>query len=442
MTSESASFNQFALNKQLLSAVEELGYESPTEVQVKAIPPILSGNHVLGIAQTGTGKTAAYLLPILMKLKYAQGDEPRALILVPTRELVLQVTKAVEELSKFTDLRVVGLYGGIGPTKQIREVQVGVDIIVATPGRFLDIYSAGHIVVKKIQVMVMDEADRLMDMGFIKQIQGILEVVRQKKQCLLFSATMSDLVKKIAGDFLEFPVTIQISPDTKTASTVSQCLYLTPNIKTKVNLVLNFLKQPEFTKTIIFARSRQNAETLFKILDHKLIAGSVRVIHGNKGQNNRINTIEEFKQGDVKVLIATDVAARGLDVVSVSHVINFEVPINYDDYIHRIGRTGRAFQTGASITFANPAEEYHVRKIEKLIQQVIPIIPIDELLISNDLPYEEKQAMAKELDHQKRKENPDFKGAFHEKKHNYDQPKKVRYKGDKRGQMRGRKTKG
>lgn len=433
-------FSTFDLNKQLLNAVAEMGYEQTTEIQEKAIPKIMGGAHVMGIAQTGTGKTAAYLLPILMKLKYAQGTEPRCLIIVPTRELGIQIAEQAALLSKYTDLRSFAIYGGLGPKTQIEKLKEGCDILIATPGRFQDLYLEGHIAVKKIQVMVMDEADRLMDMGFIKQIHNILEVVRHKKQCLLFSATMSPLVRRIADDFLEFPIIVEVEPEQRTASTVSQLLYLTPNLKTKLNLLNNLLAQEDLKKVIIFCRTRTIAEIVYAFVKKKFGQINVRVIHANKGQNTRMNAISSFKATDIPILIATDVAARGLDVEAVSHVINFEVPVVYEDYIHRIGRTGRAFLSGESITFCNPSEEYHIEKIEKLIKQQIPRAELPPHLEEHETPYEERQEIAREIDRQKRKENPEFKGAFHEKKFTA-KKEDLRSKGDKRNQMRKRKTK-
>src|ERR1700743_2353506 len=412
-----STFEDFQFNRQILNAIADAGYSEPTPIQQKAIPPILNGQDVMGIAQTGTGKTAAYVLPIIMKLKYAQGENPRALIISPTRELAMQIEENVKIFAANTDLRVVVLYGGLGPKTQIEQINKGVDIIVATPGRFMDIYLAGHIVTKTLQVLVLDEADKMMDMGFMPQINRILEVVPRKRQNLLFSATMSDKIHQLAGNFLESPTVIEVSPQATPAQTVTQRLYHVPNIKTKINLLKVLLAEPDdIKKLMIFCKTRVTAEDVYKFLLRKFGEKEVKVLHANKGQNTRINAINAFKNDEVKILVATDVASRGIDVSDVSHVINFDVPVVIEDYVHRIGRTGRAFHSGEAITFATPAEDYYVHKIEKLIRQTIPVAVIPAGVFIEETPYEERQAQAKEVDMQKRKEDPEFKGAFHEKK--------------------------
>lgn len=411
------NFDDFKFNRQILNAIADAGYTEATPVQQKAIPPILNGQDVMGIAQTGTGKTAAYVLPIIMRLKYAQGDHPRALIVAPTRELAMQIEENVRQFATYTDLRVISLYGGLGPKTQIEQVNKGVDIIVATPGRFMDIYLAGHIVTKTLQVLVLDEADKMMDMGFMPQINRILEVVPRKRQNLLFSATMSDKVHQLAGNFLESPTVVEVTPQATPAQTINQRLYHVPNIKTKINLLKALLAEPDdIKKLIIFCKTRTTAEDVYKFLSRKFGEKEVKVLHANKGQNTRINSINAFKNDEVKILVATDVASRGIDVSDVSHVINFDVPFVTEDYVHRIGRTGRALQSGEAITFCTPSEEYYIGKIEKLTRQTIPVYPLPADVFIEETPYEERQAQAKEVDLQKRKEDPEFKGAFHEKK--------------------------
>jgi len=411
------TFEDFKFNRQLLNAIADAGYTEATPIQQKAIPPIMNGQDVMGIAQTGTGKTAAYVLPIIMKLKYAQGDHARALIISPTRELAMQIEENVKTFAAYTDLRVLVLYGGLGPKTQIEQVSKGVDIIVATPGRFMDLYLAGHIVTKTLKVLVLDEADKMMDMGFMPQINRILEVVPVKRQNLLFSATMSDKIHQLSNNFLEFPTIIEVTPQATPAQTVNQQLYYVPNVKTKINLLKKLLdKEDDIKKLMIFCKTRVAAEDVYKFLLRKFGEKEVRVLHANKGQNTRINAINSFKNDEVKILVATDVASRGIDVSDVSHVINFDVPVVIEDYVHRIGRTGRAYQSGEAITFCNPAEEYYVRKVEKLIRQTVPVFPVPDDVFIEATPYEEKQEQDKEIDMQKRREDPDFKGAFHEKK--------------------------
>ncbi|HAF34357.1 MAG TPA: DEAD/DEAH box helicase, partial [Sphingobacterium sp.] len=252
------SFENFKFNKQILNAIAEAGYQQPTEIQEKAITPILAGQDVMGIAQTGTGKTAAFVLPMLMKLKYAQGNDARGLILTPTRELAMQIEENIKLFSTYLDLRSVVLYGGLGPKTQIEALEKGVDIIVATPGRFLDLYLEGHIGVKSLKFLVLDEADKMMDMGFISKIHRVLEIVPRKRQNLLFSATMSELVRKIAGDFLAFPTVIEVSEQATPAKTVSQALYIVPNQKTQLNLLQHLLKDDEaFSRLIVFCKTKQ-----------------------------------------------------------------------------------------------------------------------------------------------------------------------------------------
>lgn len=414
----SKPFEEFNLNRQILNAVADAGFTVATPIQEKAIAPVLSGQDIFGIAETGTGKTAAYVLPILMKLKYAQGDAARALILAPTRELAMQIAEHVKIFSKYTDLRSVVVFGGIGPKTQIEQIKAGVDIIIATPGRFLDIYLAGHINTQYLKFLVLDEADKMMDMGFIGSIHRILEVVPRKRQNLLFSATMSELVHKIAGDFLKNPTIIEVGEQATPAQTVTQVLYEVPNFKTKINLLQHLLKNDvDFKRLMIFCKTKTVADNIHSFIERRFGAEAVRVIHANKGQNTRINSIAAFKEGNLRVLVATDVASRGIDVAEVSHVINFDVPIIIEDYVHRIGRTGRAYAKGDAITFCTEAEKYYIKKIEKLMRQSIPVIPIPTEVFIEETPYDERQYIAREIDTQKRRDDPDFKGAFHEKKH-------------------------
>lgn len=410
------SFSDFKINRQILNAVGDAGFVKPTDIQREAIPPLLSGQDLMGIAQTGTGKTAAYLIPLIMKIKYAQGNDARALILVPTRELCLQVADQAKQLAKYTDLRIHAIYGGVGLKTQLDTISNGIDILIATPARFMDLYLPGHIQSKKIEMMVMDEAERLLDMGFKPQINGILEVVPRKRQNILFSATMHERVINIANDFLDVPTVINITPEIKTAVTVSQSVYHVPNIQTKINLLMYLLKNEDFQRIIIFCKTKENANNVFKFLERKLEVDEVKVIHGNKGQNTRINAFNQFREGKIKILVTTDVVARGIDISDVSHVINFDVPLIYEDYIHRIGRTGRAERKGVSITFVNSSDEYHLKKIQKLIGQKIQVLEFPEQVMTESTPYEEKQKMLREIDAQRMKDDPEYQGAFHDKK--------------------------
>lgn len=411
-------FSDLGLNPQLVRACESQGYTTPTDIQSKAIPLLLKGHDVLGIAQTGTGKTAAYALPILMQCKYAQGVNPRALILAPTRELVMQIQEVFQALSVNTDLRIIALYGGLGPKAQIDALNDGKDIIIATPGRFMELYLKEVIIVKDIKYLILDEADKMMDMGFMPQIRKILEVIPYKKrQNGLFSATFPEKVENLSHEFLEYPHKIEITPQATTAVNVKQYVFEVPNLKTKMNALKYFLKNPAFERVMIFCRSKNVANELESfLLNGVLRPNEIRVIHSNKGQNTRINAMNLFREGNLRVLLTTDVTARGIDIPLVSHVINFDVPLIYEDYVHRIGRTGRADALGESITFVTIAEKYHWEKISTIIQQKLDLQALPEEIAVEPTPFLEQQEMLKALDDQKRRENPDFKGAFHEKK--------------------------
>jgi ATP-dependent RNA helicase RhlE len=410
------SFENFNLNRQLLNAVAEAGFTTPTEIQQKAIPLIMGGQEIIGIAQTGTGKTAAYLLPILMKIKYAQGTDPRVLILAPTKELTIQIASHTQQLAKYTDLRILPIYGGVGAKAQIENIQKGVDILIATPGQFMELYLRGELPTKLIKTLVLDEADRMMDMGFMPQLRKIFEVIPGKRQNLLFSATFSARIDKLSLEFLEFPVKVEVTPPATAATQVEQELYEVPNLRTKINFLEYLLQnKEEFSRVMVFTRTKEVADNVYKFLERKNL-GPVRVIHSNKGQNTRINAVKEFKEGNLRVLVSTDVTARGIDVIKVSHVINFDVPILYEDYVHRIGRTGRAFQEGKAITFANEAEMYHIAKIEALIREKIPVKKMPGSVEIAEWGTYEAKDMAREIDFWKKKSDPTFQGAFHERK--------------------------
>jgi ATP-dependent RNA helicase RhlE len=413
-----ATFADFKLNKQLLTAVADAGFTEPTPVQLQTIPLLLAGHDVLGIAQTGTGKTAAFGLPLLMKVKYAQGEHPRALILAPTRELAIQLEKHLKVLAANTDIRIFAIYGGLGPKTQIETIKAGLDILVATPGRLMEIYLKGDLVLKNLQTLVLDEADKMMDMGFMPQIRRILEIIPRKRQNVLFSATMPERVAVLSEEFLEFPMRVEVSPPAQTAQTITQSLYEVPNLATKINLLEYLLHRDaaEMTRVLLFARTKENADQVAAFLKRKAPVGEVRVIHGNKGQNARMNSMDAFKEGNVRYLVATDVAARGIDVPQVSHVINFDVPLIYDDYVHRIGRTGRARHAGAAITFVNPAERQHMERIAELINQEIPLLEIPVEVELTNTPFAEGQEHARTLDEQKKRADPTYQGAFHERK--------------------------
>lgn len=399
-----------------MKALDEIGFHEPTPVQELAIPVIKSGQDILGIAQTGTGKTAAYVIPILMKLVKAEGVDPRALILVPTRELAIQVGEDIEELTQYTNIRSVAVFGGIGWTRHAELVEPGVDIVVATPGRLWDLYRIGALRLKKVKILVIDEADRMLDMGFMPQLNQLFEVIPPKRQNLLFSATFSDKIELISNEFLTFPARVEVAPSATTVDKVEQYFYRLPNFRSKLNLINYLLTDTEtYKRVIIFCTTKENAELVFKVLDRKT-DGEVRVLHSNKAQNTRINAIQAFKEGNVRVLISTDVSARGIDVSQISHVINFDLPTHYEDYVHRIGRTARANHEGVAISFLKPDEEFHLVNIEKLIRMELTELPIPEKVELVESSRSELQEIAREMDRQKKLDDTGFKGAFHEKK--------------------------
>lgn len=426
-----ATFEDLKLTKSVLKAVKEIGFSNPTPIQSKAIPAIKSGQDVLGIAQTGTGKTAAYILPILTKLVKAEGNNPRAVILVPTRELSIQVGEDIEEFIQFTNIRHAAIYGGIGWTKHAELVAEGVDVLVATPGRLLDLYKQNALVLKHVKTLVIDEADKMLDMGFMPQLKNIFDKIPSKRQNLLFSATFSAFIEKLTEEFLTFPIRVEMAPSATPVELVKQYAYHVPNFRTKLNLVANLLlNEEEFIKVIVFCKTKTSAEAVFKVIKRKT-EGEKRILHSNKGQSARINAINAFKNDEVRILISTDVSARGIDASEVSHVINFDVPTNYDDYVHRIGRTARAGKNGVAITMLDPAEVWHFAKIEKLIRMKVDVLDIPEEVEIIGTDKNVKQDQLREIDRQKKIDDPTFKGAFHEKKHRPHMDKKD-LKGNKR----------
>jgi len=401
-----------------------MGFTEPTPIQEKAIPVIRSGADVLGIAQTGTGKTAAYFIPLIMKLVKAEGTDPRAIVLVPTRELAIQVGEDLEDLTKFTNLRRATVYGGVGWTKHAELIKPGVDIIIATPGRLWDLYRAEAVSFKKVKTLVIDEADRMLDMGFMPQIRNFLEVLPLKRQNLLFSATFNEKVEEMSHEFLDFPERVEVAPSATPAELIDQVYYSVPNFQTKLNLINYLLRDEEtYSRVIIFVGTKENAEQVFKIIKRRS-EGEKRILHSNKGQSTRLNAINAFKSGAIRILITTDISSRGIDVEMISHVINFDIPSNHEDYVHRIGRTARANNVGTAITLVNPAEEYNLRKIEDLIRMKIPKLELPEDLEIIPSKKEESQDQLREIDRQKRVADPTFKGAFHEKKFSLGRAKK------------------
>ena len=410
------TFDDLKLTKSVKKGIDEIGFKNPTPIQEQAIPAIKSGQDLLGIAQTGTGKTAAYVMPIMTRLVKAEGEDPRALILVPTRELSIQVGEDLEEIGQYTNIRHVALYGGIGWTKHAEMLNEGCDIIVSTPGRLLDLYQHNVLSLKKIKMLVIDEADRMLDMGFMPQIRRILEILPMRRQNMLFSATFPQAVEVMTEEFLDNPKRIEIAPSATPVELVEQFLYEVPNYRTKLNLISHLLEdEEEFKKVIIFCKTKVTAEAVFKVIKRKS-EGEKRILHSNKGQNARINSITAFKNDEVRILISTDVSARGIDASMVSHVINFDVPVNYDDYIHRIGRTARAGNNGVAITLLDPSEVWHFKQIEEMMRIDVTAIDMPAEVEIVESTKNETQDQLREIDRQRKIDDPTFKGAFHEKK--------------------------
>ncbi len=419
------TFEELKVSKSLLKSLDDLGFIEPTPIQEMIIPVIFSGSNVVGIAQTGTGKTAAYLLPLLTRLVKKEGNEPRAIVLVPTRELSVQVGEDTSELIDFTDIRHAAVYGGVGWTKHADLIKGGVDILIATPGRLWDLYQANAVSLRKVRYVVIDEADRMLDMGFMPQLRQLFEIIPHKRQNMLFSATFSDKVEEMAQEFLDHYERIEVAPSATPAELVDQKVYMVPNYKTKLNLIRHLLEDElTFSRIILFVKTKEAADDVFKVIRRKT-EGEKRIIHSNKGQSTRMNAMRDFKEGKIRILISTDMSARGLDVTMVSHVINFDIPPQYEDYVHRIGRTARAGNHGVAITLVAPDEEWHLRRIEKLIRMEIPVIEIPALVEIEDTGFEENQKQLREIDRQRKIDDPTFQGAFHEKKRR-PEPRKIK----------------
>lgn len=410
------TFSDFNLSKPLLNALNDLGYQHPTSIQQKVFSVIMSGRDVCGIAQTGTGKTFAYLLPCLRQLTFSRTRNPQFLIIVPTRELVVQVVQSVRELTKYLTLQTVGVYGGVNINTQRAEVEKGLDILVATPGRLYDLVLSGSIRLNAIKKLVIDEVDEMLNLGFRTQLRNILDLLPAKRQNLLFSATITEEVEMLMNTYFNNPERIEAAPTGTPVTNIDQKAYEVPNFYTKVNLLELLLgRDPEMTKVLIFVATKQLADQLHEQLAAKF-PGRTGVIHSNKDQNHRFNTVSKFKSGEYHFVIATDIIARGLDVAEVSHVINFDIPEVPENYIHRIGRTGRADRKGIAISFITEKEKTFQAGIETLMNYTIPIDPLmDDLVISDILTEEEKPKVytkAIPLNIPK----PEFAGgAFHEK---------------------------
>lgn len=423
------TFSDLKVTRQYLDALEDMGIFEPTEIQSKAIPRIRAGQDVIGIAQTGTGKTLAFLLPLMAMLSHAQGQGPRCVILTPAKELALQIAEVAKRLAARTDLRVEVVYGGVGHRAQQARLEEGCDLVVATPGRFMELYLRQAFQTGSIAHLVLDEADRMMDLGFMPQLRKLLEILPTKRQNLLFSATYPPKTEAMAGEFLLWPTRVEASPQSTPVETVIQSGYRADNFGTKLNLLSSLLNAlSEETQALLFVREKDQAERIGQRIA-QAVSPSVRTLHANKGQNSRIHAMDQFKEGELRFLVATDVASRGIDVPQLDLVINVTVPRDPHDYIHRIGRTGRAKREGRAITMIDPSERAALQRIEGLLGTTLSIAPLPEDITVESTPKWEAQAMARAVDREKRKADPNFKGAFHEKKR---KPSSSRTKGKKR----------
>ncbi len=385
------TFNDFNLSKQLENAIADLGFASPTPIQEKAFPVILSGKDVVGIAQTGTGKTFAYMLPILHEYKFSKQITPRILILVPTRELVLQLVEMIESFAKYITIRVVGVYGGTNINTQKMTVAQGVDVLVATPGRLYDLAVSRAVRLNDVKKLVIDEVDVMLDLGFRSQLTAIFELLKGRRQNIMFSATMTEEIDALIDDYFISPAKISIALSGTPLDNIEQSCYPVTNFYTKVNLLKHLLKDKnEFRKVLVFVSNKKNADRLFEAMEEEY-GRETAIIHSNKSQNYRIKSVEQFDEGKNRILVATDVIARGLDLEKISHVINFDTPAFPENYMHRIGRTGRAEEHGKSILFYTGQEEKAKLAIEELMSYQIPVIEFpEEVKISKETIPEER----------------------------------------------------
>lgn len=416
-----SSFSDFDLPKSLNNALEKLNISEPTPIQLKSFSPILSGRDVMGIAQTGTGKTLAYLLPILREYKYSKTDQPKIVILVPTRELVVQVTEVLNQLTEDINVRVLGIYGGVNINTQKKLVYAGVDILVGTPGRVMDLGIDNVLQFKDLKKLVVDEFDEMLSLGFKGQLTHIFTMMSSKRQNILFSATMTDQVDAMLNEYFKNPLEISLARSGTPLEKIAQSAIPVANFNTKLNLLIHFLKsENDFEKILIFANNKKHADLIFNKINEEF-PGQFGVIHSNKSQNFRLRTMEEFSNNELRGIITTDIMARGLDIPDVSHVFNFEISEVPEQYIHRIGRTGRADKDGIAISFYTPKEATFILDIELLMDKEILKVDFPEAVKISDIKIESEKEVVKMKNLVNVKLN-EGNSAFHEKK---DKNKKV-----------------
>ncbi|MFT7113452.1 MAG: ATP-dependent RNA helicase RhlE [Candidatus Azotimanducaceae bacterium] len=444
------TFEDLNLNTPLRNALSDIGISTPTTIQAKAFSVIMSGRDVIGIAQTGTGKTYAYLLPLLRLWTFSKKHDPTIVIVVPTRELVVQVVEEVEKLTKYMQIRTVGVYGGTNINTQKEAIHQGLDVLVATPGRMVDLALSGVLRLKQVQKLVIDEVDEMLNLGFRTQLINLLDLLPERRQNLMFSATMIPDVEGLMQTFFNRPQKIEAAPSGTPLENISQGVYAVPNFHTKLNLLQHLLENNEdMSKVLVFTASRKLADLVHEKMD-EMMPETFGVMHSNKSQNYRFRVLEEFTSGQLRALIATDMVSRGLDISDVSHVINFDMPEDAPNYMHRIGRTGRADKMGQALAFVNDNQEKELEQIESLMGQKVPPLAFpEEVEISSELIDAEKEILVGvEIERQIVKIAPIATGAFHEKK---DKNKKVNLGGSykriieakyKKPKTRGQKHKG
>ena len=400
------TFSDLQLIPPIQKVLSEIGYSTPTSIQQKAIPIALRGQDVLGSAQTGTGKTAAFSLPIIQQMVEDRSQKNskriKALIVTPTRELAIQIAESISDYSKYTSITNTVIFGGVSQHAQTQKLQKGVDILTATPGRLLDLINQGFVSLEHIEYFVLDEADRMLDMGFIHDIKKIIAKLPKQRQSLFFSATMPKNIVDLANVILKNPQKVAVSPVSSTAETIQQTVYKT-NKSLKRNLLLHILKSQHIDQALVFSRTKYGADRIAKNLSKKNIKSAA--IHGNKSQNNRQKVLNAFKDGELRVLVATDIAARGIDIDKLRYVINFDIPNEAETYVHRIGRCGRAGEEGISISLCEPEENSYLNAIEKLIQQKIEVVE-EHPFPQTDRPM--TAAEKKEFEKEKQRKKQEF----------------------------------
>lgn len=416
-----ATFEQFNLPKSVQKAIDDLGFTTPTPIQEKSFSVIMSGRDMMGIAQTGTGKTFAYLLPLLKLYKFTPTETPKIVILVPTRELVVQVVEEMEKLTKYMSVRTLGIYGGVNINTQKTAVYQGIDVLVGTPGRVMDLALDNIIRFDETQKLVIDEFDEMLNLGFRPQLTSIFAMMKAKRQNILFSATMTDEVDEVLNDYFDFPEEVTLAASGTPLEKIAQLSYNVPNFNTKINLLKHLLNTDEsMDRILVFVNNKKIADMLHERVDAEF-PGQFGVIHSNKSQNYRLNTMASFQDGDLRGIITSDVMARGLDISNISHVINFEMPELPEQYIHRIGRTGRADATGTAISFVTPREVEMKIESELLMEKEIDVLDLPETIEISTLligPEKEKEKVKFLM----KKPKISDAGAFHEKS---DKNKKV-----------------